>query len=642
MEIHSVLIANRGEIAVRIMRTLKRMNIKSVALYTDIESDDLHVKTADEKYFLGTGSIEQTWLNTARIIKIARQHQVDAIHPGYGFLSENAGFAKACEQAGIIFIGPRSEVIKNMGSKIVSAAFATQAGLPLLPRMEGNHEFLIRNGSKIGYPILVKAAAGGGGKGMVKVENALLLEQAVSTTAAQAKRYFSDDAVYLEKYIQNPRHIEVQILADHHGEIIHLYERECTLQRNHQKVIEEAPATSIDHLIRDQLVESALKLAREVGYTNAGTIEFILDEKMNFYFLEMNTRIQVEHPVSEMITGLDLIEQQIRIARGEKLGFTQSQIQVKGHAIEARLYAEDPARDFIPSPGFVKALVTPPACRVDSAINGSGLVHSCFDPMIAKIIVHEQNREKAIAQLNYSLKNTLIHGIKSNISLLRNIARDPAFSKNDISTHSIVDNRVKWSVETYEKDSIPAVAALFIWLEKFRQGQGWRLAADTIITINGIEHTIYYYPAGDKAINILVNDRHYYFENIMYVDRKITAQCNNATYSFVCSVSWGDVLLQGEEGSYHVVMPETIPLPKVQVNGHETKIVNLKASIFGKVLRINVSDNQKVNMGDPLIVIESMKMENTILAPGDSTVSKVNVKEGDQIIDGQSLIYFEP
>jgi 3-methylcrotonyl-CoA carboxylase alpha subunit len=644
MMIRKVLIANRGEIALRIIRTLTQMNISSVAMYTAIEAHDLHVKQADEAYPLGNGTLADTWLNIPLIIKIARQSGAQAIHPGYGFLSENAAFARACEQAGIIFIGPSSETIEKMGSKITASRYAQKAGIPLLPRMEGGPAELLRNGPSLGFPLLVKAASGGGGKGMIRINSASMLHQAVFSAAEQAKRYFNDDTVYLEKYLQSPRHIEVQVLADQHGNIVHLFERECTLQRNHQKVIEEAPSASLSPSTRDALHTAAVKLAREVGYTNAGTIEFIVDEKQNFYFLEMNTRIQVEHPVTEQITGIDLVKEQLLVAMGEPLSFNQQQVKATGHAIEARLYAEDPGHQFRPSPGTIQKLIFPRSgcVRIDSAIVNEGKVHATFDAMIAKIITYAPNRTRAIEEMDAALNNVLVHGITTNINLLSNIIRDDIFRLNDINTHSITDHLEKWSLKPEKESSRIITAAIFIWLERYCQQKGngaWRLAAHDKLSINNKPMDVFHYPFGSHGITIEAMGESFQLSNIFQEGNKISFLLNNNPGSVVVSYSSRNAIFLVDGVHYHVVLPQAITLPKV-TNGN-VRYADIKASLYGKVLRVNVTEKQKVKSGDSLLVIESMKMENAILAPADHIISSINVKEGDQVSDGQVLICFE-
>jgi 3-methylcrotonyl-CoA carboxylase alpha subunit len=645
MKIKKVLIANRGEIALRIIRTLRRMEIESVALYTAVESEDLLVKTADEAFPLGNGTLAETWLNIALIIDIAKECGADAIHPGYGFLSENPAFARACENNGIIFIGPDGDVIEKMGSKITSSEYARSAGIPLLPRLEGGPSELLEKGASLGFPLLVKAAAGGGGKGMIRIDNAEMLQQAVFSASEQAKRYFADDKVYLEKYVQSPRHIEVQVLADHHGNVVHLFERECTLQRNHQKVVEEAPSVSLTPQTRKELHLAAVNLAKTVGYRNAGTVEFILDEDGKFYFLEMNTRIQVEHPVTELITGVDIVKEQVLIAEGNALSFSQDDLQAKGHAIEVRLYAEDPQNNFRPSAGNIKSVVFPRGSRIriDSAIDGSGKVHANFDAMIAKIIIFAPNRSEAIKEMDQALEKVLVHGITTNINLLSNIIKDEMYLSNNVSTHSIADNIERWA-KKHESHATVA-AAMFIWLERYSKKSGngaWRLAATEKIQINQHKDEFFHHPYGNNGLNLIFKDENHRFENIFVEGNKISFLWNNSPNSVVLSYSERNAMFLVAGVHYQVTLPDAYTLPKTNLAGKINHYSDIKASLFGRVLRVNVSEKQKVKSGDSLMVIESMKMENAILAPADNIISTINVKAGDQVSDGQTLICFEP
>lgn len=644
MIIRKVLIANRGEIALRIMRTLRKMSVESVALYSDVEKDDLHVRSADAAFSLGAGTVYDTWLNIPLIIDIALESGADAIHPGYGFLSENTDFARACEQAGILFIGPGSDVIEKMGSKIEASRIAAEAGVPLLPRLEGDPEYLIRNGNNLGLPLLVKAAAGGGGKGMIRIDEAEMLHQAVYNAAEQAKRYFADDKVYIEKYVLNPRHIEVQILADAFGNVVHLHERECTLQRNHQKVVEEAPSVSLNEKNRKELHEAAVNLAKTVGYKSAGTVEFILDEEGKFYFLEMNTRIQVEHPVTEAITGTDIVEEQIRIAMGMPLSFDQNNVKVNGHAVEVRLYAEDPSQKFLPSAGYIHKIRIPEiqGVRVDTAIVDQGMVHASFDAMIAKIVSHGPDRQNAISKLCNAISRVLVHGITTNLTLLSNILNDKQYITNQISTHSIADNIADWTERRDDASMRIYVAGLFLWLSRYNRlnGSAWRMIAGEKVVVNDQEFQIIHHPKGDDAIIICNDDHNMILENIQIVDDKICFYHNKTPLRFVFSYSGKDAMFLNQGKHYYAAMPKVMILPRLQSDGKMTRIMDLKSTIFGRVLKVNVKADQPVKAGDPLLILESMKMENTLMAMHDSVVSSVNVKEGDQVSDGQTLICF--
>ena len=437
--LQKILIANRGEIALRIVRACRELDIASVAVYSDADRAALHVLEADEAYHLGPAPAVESYLRADLILDVAHRAGVHAIHPGYGFLSENADFAEACEKAGITFIGPPSTAMRALGSKTSARQAADEAGMPRTPGCvhglaspEEAHDVAL----SVGYPVMLKAAAGGGGKGMRAVYRPEDLEAAFATASSEAERAFGSGEVYLEKLIERPRHIEIQILADGHGHCVYLGERECSVQRRHQKVIEEAPSAVVDEDLRRRMGEAAVRLALSAGYTNAGTIEFLLDEDRNFYFLEMNTRLQVEHPVTELITGVDLVHLQIRIAQGEPLPFIQSDLQLRGHAIECRVYAEDPENAFMPSPGRITRLLQPggPGIREDSGIYEGWVVPMDYDPMLSKLIAYAPTRETAIARLLRALDEYVIGGIRSNLGLFRRILRDPEFRAARIDT----------------------------------------------------------------------------------------------------------------------------------------------------------------------------------------------------------------
>ncbi|QHC04211.1 acetyl-CoA carboxylase biotin carboxylase subunit [Anoxybacillus sp. PDR2] len=433
-----VLVANRGEIAARVIRTCQRLGIQTVAIYSEADAASLHVKWADEAYLIGKPRVSESYLNIEKIIEIAKTTKAEAIHPGYGLLSENPAFARRCEEEGIVFIGPNADVIAKMGSKIESRKTMAEAGVPIVPGISfplQNVEEAMSTAATIGYPIMLKASAGGGGIGMQIVHNEEELRKAFEGNQKRATSFFGDGAMYLEKYIQNPRHIEVQLLADRHGNYVYLWERECSIQRRHQKVIEEAPSLFLDEQTRKKMGETAIQAAKYIGYTNAGTIEFLVDEQKNFYFLEMNTRLQVEHPVTEEITGLDLVEEQLRVAAGEKLGYSQEHIQRRGHAIEVRIYAEDP-KTFFPSPGAITAFQLPEGehIRNETAVQSGMVVTPFYDPMIAKLIVKGKNRKEAIDRMLQALDSYQIEGIKTNIPMLKEVLTHPAFQAGHTTT----------------------------------------------------------------------------------------------------------------------------------------------------------------------------------------------------------------
>jgi acetyl-CoA carboxylase, biotin carboxylase subunit len=469
-----ILIANRGEIAVRVIRACRELGITSVAVYSDVDRASLHVRKADEAYPIGPAAAAESYLNIPRILDVARRSGAEAIHPGYGFLSENANFAQACVDCGIKFIGPTAAAMEMMGSKTRARQHMEQAGVPFVPgtsRALESFEEAEEVAAKIGYPVMLKAAAGGGGKGMRLVASPDDLGSALEAARSEAQRSFGDSEVYLEKYIVNPRHIEMQILADEHGNCVWLGERECSIQRRHQKVLEESPSPLVDPDMRRRMGEIAVRVARTANYTNAGTVEFLSDQAKNFYFLEMNTRLQVEHPVTELITGLDLVHLQIRIASGERLPFTQEQVEIRGHAMECRVYAEDPDNNYFPSPGKITLLLAPsgPGIRRDSGIYEGWTVPMDYDPLLAKLIGYGSDRKQTIGRLIRALNEYFVGGIKTNISLFRRILNDAAFQAGNLDT-GYLDRLLAPPAETASVPTrgseIAAVAAgLFALLE---------------------------------------------------------------------------------------------------------------------------------------------------------------------------------
>lgn len=439
---NKILIANRGEIAVRIIRACKEMNIKTVAVYSEADKDALHTRLADEAICIGPASPKQSYLNMKNIIEAASITKADSIHPGFGFLSENSQFAKICEESNIKFIGPTSKVIDLLGNKSNSKEMMKKEGVPVVPGSDGSVKDLkqaILVCEKIGYPVLLKASAGGGGKGIRQVNSFDELETNYNIVKQEAKNAFNDSEIYIEKFIQNPRHVEIQILADEHGNVVHLGERDCTIQRNHQKIIEETPSTIIDDKLRNKMGNAAIKAAKTAGYTSCGTVEFLVDKDKNFYFMEMNTRIQVEHPITEMRTGIDLVKEQIRIAAGEELKFKQKEIVFKGHSMECRINAENPSKNFMPSPGKINEMNLPGGngIRVDTAIYSGYTIPSNYDSMIAKIIVFGVNRNEAISKMKRALEELVIDGVDTNRDFLFDIISNPDFIRGNFDTSFI-------------------------------------------------------------------------------------------------------------------------------------------------------------------------------------------------------------
>lgn len=447
---NKILIANRGEIAVRIIRACKEMNIKTVAVYSEADKDSLHTRLADEAICIGPANSKQSYLNVKNIIEAANITGADSIHPGFGFLSENSNFAKICEESHIKFIGPKSEVIDLLGNKSNAKELMKKEGVPVIPGSNGSIGSIkeaISVCEKIGYPVLLKASAGGGGKGIRIVNSLNELETNYNIVKQEAKNAFNDDAIYIEKFIKNPRHIEIQILADEHGNVVHLGERDCSIQRNHQKIIEETPSTIVDDKLRSKMGSVAIKAAKVAGYTSCGTIEFLVDSDKNFYFMEMNTRIQVEHPITEMRTGIDIVKEQIRIAAGEKLKFKQKEVEFRGHSIECRINAENPRKNFMPCPGKINEVNLPGGngIRVDTAIYNGYTIPPYYDSMIAKIITHGATRNEAISKMKRALEELVVDGIETNRDFLFDIIRTPNFIRGNFDTSFIEKEMFKTS-----------------------------------------------------------------------------------------------------------------------------------------------------------------------------------------------------
>ena len=442
---NKILIANRGEIAVRIIRACKEMNIKTVAVYSEADKDALHVKLADEAVCIGPANSQKSYLNIKNIISAANITGADSIHPGFGFLSENSQFALICEESNIKFIGPKSDVINLLGNKSNAKDMMKKAGVPVIPGSDGSITGIKEAKEiceKIGYPVILKAASGGGGKGIRIVETEAALEQAYNLVKQEAKASVNDDEIYIEKFIRNPRHVEIQILADEHGNVVHLGERDCSIQRRHQKMIEETPSTAIDEKIRNKMGDAAVKAAKTTGYTSCGTVEFLVDDERNFYFMEMNTRIQVEHPITEERTGIDIVKEQIKIAAGEKLKFKQKEVTFRGHSIECRINAENPSKNFMPSPGKITGLYLPGGngIRIDTAIYEGYTISPHYDSMIAKIIVHGATRNEAIAKMKRALEELVIEGVETNRDFLFEIIKTPDFIRGNFDTSFIEKN----------------------------------------------------------------------------------------------------------------------------------------------------------------------------------------------------------
>ncbi|MGH8751528.1 MAG: acetyl-CoA carboxylase biotin carboxylase subunit [Burkholderiales bacterium] len=659
-----ILIANRGEIACRIARTAQHLGIRTVAVYSEADLNARHVAECDEAVLIGPAPARESYLNIGRIVAAAKKTGAQAIHPGYGFLSENAEFAQACAAAGLIFIGPPAAAIRAMGSKSAAKEIMAQAGVPLVPGYHGADQelkTLTRAAEKIGYPVLIKASSGGGGKGMRIVDSAAQLADAIASAKREAASAFGDDQLLIEKYLVKPRHIEVQIFADTQDNAVHLFERDCSVQRRHQKVLEEAPAPGMSASRRKQMTEAAIACARAIGYVGAGTVEFIVDANDAFYFMEMNTRLQVEHPVTEMITGLDLVDWQLRVANGEPLPLKQNQITLNGHAIEARIYAEDPARDFLPATGSIVHLRTPrenAQLRIDSGVRQGDAIGIHYDPLLAKLIVWDQTRAAALQRMHTALKNVQIAGLTTNLQFLARIVNHPAFAQAQLDTGLIERHRAELiPAPAPASNPILALAALSELLRvehaahrtaaassepcsPWNETAGWRLNLDN-------HHTLYFRD-GDILRTVIAHYRnHHYLLELPDVTINASAELNEngelaATLdglrvhaTVVRQPHLISVLYAG--GIHNLIAHD----PLAQAMEQEAGDGNLTAPMSGRIIEVMVKAGDDVERGAALMILEAMKMEHTISAPVKGKVQQVNYVKGAQVNEGAELIVFE-
>ena len=664
-----ILIANRGEIACRVARTAKRLGIRTVAVYSEADARALHVASCDEAWSIGPAHPRESYLRGDRILDVAKKSGAGAIHPGYGFLSENADFARACQRAGVAFIGPPAAAIEAMGSKSAAKMLMEKAGVPLVPGYHGaaqDSAALAKEAGRIGYPVLIKASAGGGGKGMRVVSQAGEFAEALASAKREAASSFGDDRVLIEKYLLRPRHIEMQVFADMHGACLHLFERDCSVQRRHQKILEEAPAPGMSGERRKQMGEAAVEAAQAVGYVGAGTVEFIAEQDGRFYFMEMNTRLQVEHPVTEMITGLDLVEWQLRVAAGEALPLTQEQLSIKGHAIEARIYAEDPARGFLPTAGRVEHLREPQPSshvRIDNGVQAGDEVGVHYDPMIAKLIAWDRDRPSALRRLRTALGEYQITGITTNLSFLCAVTACPDFADADrepgsLDTGLIERNRAALFPEPVPApDEILAIAALSESLRMDREAasiaarssdpyspwhsrHGWRLNEDNY-------HAFVFVDAGQrKQIVAHYRDGGYLLD--LPGGGSVTASARHAQDGAIDAELGGrhsraTVLRRAGEltifaggGSYR------LEFEKPAVTEEEDPSGRLVSPLPGSVIQVLVGSGETVAKGQALMIIEAMKMEHTISAPKRGTVRQIYFSKGEQVAEGAQLFDFEP
>jgi len=646
-----LLIANRGEIARRIIRGAHAMGVGTVAIYADGDADAPFVSEADQAVPLNGRTSSETYLDVAKVLDACAKSGANAVHPGYGFLAENAAFAKAVQDAGLIWVGPSSEAISLMGDKLSARKLMEESGVPMLPAAEINAgEDIKAAAKKVGYPILVKASAGGGGKGMRVVASEDSLQGAVDGARREAAASFGDDTIYLERWLASCRHVEIQILGDSHGNVVHCFERECSIQRRHQKIIEEAPSSAVTPEIREKMGAAAIAAAKAVGYSSAGTVEFLLDGD-NFWFLEVNTRLQVEHPVTEEITGLDLVREQLRVAQGEALGYGQDALQISGHAIEARVYAEDPSNNFLPAPGTV--VVWEPSnsaeARFDSGVESGSVIGIEFDPMVAKVIVHAPTRREAALRLARVLESTRVQGITTNRDFLVSTLREPAFLSGDTTTDFI--DRI--GPESQRSISDEELAESGIAVAMVAQGRrrddakvlktlpsGWRntkMPPETIQFRHGEkEIAVNYRIQRGGGFDVVVGENSYEVELHRWMRDEVELVVNGRR-STTAVTSHGDHwLVHGVNGDV-----ELVELPRFPEGDTEGVTGGLVAPMTGNVLATHVAVGDTVEKGQLLLVLEGMKMEYQITAPEGGTVTTIHVQQGDQVSHGELLIVIE-
>ncbi|MEU2061802.1 biotin carboxylase N-terminal domain-containing protein [Streptomyces sp. NPDC013455] len=642
----TVLVANRGEIAVRVIRTLRSLGVRSVAVFSDADADARHVREADTAVRIGPPPAAESYLSVERLLEAAARTGAQAVHPGYGFLAENAGFARACEEAGLVFIGPPADAIALMGDKIRAKETVAAAGVPVVPG--GRDPGLAEAARELGAPVLLKPSAGGGGKGMRLVRDLTVLEEEIAAARREARASFGDDTLLVERWIDRPRHIEIQVLADGHGNVVHLGERECSLQRRHQKIIEEAPSVLLDEETRAAMGEAAVQAARSCGYRGAGTVEFIVPggDPSQYYFMEMNTRLQVEHPVTELVTGLDLVEWQLRVAAGERLGFTQGDVTLTGHAVEARICAEDPARGFLPSGGTVLLLREPRGdwasplserdperggVRTDSGLSEGTEVGSLYDPMLSKVIAYGPDRPAALRRLRAALAETVTLGVQTNAGFLRRLLAHPAVVQGDLDTglvERVVDELVPTGVpeEVYEAAAAVRLEALRPraggWTDPFSVPSGWRLGGTPKPPAFHlrVQEPVAYTPRGGHDVT---------------ADR-VSVTLDGVRHTFHRAGDW-----IGRDGDAWQVRDHDPVAASLNRAGH-AGADSLTAPMPGTVTVVKVAVGDEVTAGQSLLVVEAMKMEHVISAPHAGTVAELDVAPGTTVAMDQVLAVIAP
>ena len=655
--INSLLIANRGEIASRIIRTCRKMGIKSIAIFSDADSQGLFVKEADVAIHIGENSPAASYLNQDKIIKLAKEHGADAIHPGYGFLSENAGFAKRCEIEGIIFIGPNAAAIEAMGSKSRAKAIMREHDVPVIPGYQGDDqstERLVNEAKNLGFPLLLKATAGGGGKGMRIVHKVADLESNITAAKREGKSSFGDDELIIERYIAKGRHIEFQIFGDKHGNAIHVLERECTIQRRYQKVLEESPSPVMDEELRTIMGDAAVKAAKALNYDNAGTVEFIYDDTTkDFFFLEVNTRLQVEHPVTEEVTGLDLVELQIEVAEGKALPITQEQLKGNGYAIEARLYAEDPSNDFLPATGTVELWDIPKVegLRIETSVKSGSEISIYYDPMIAKIIIWDKSRQSAHRKMAYTLRHLKCLGLTTNQDFLLHLFEQSAIQRGDYDTHYIKDHfdvDAFNQKDTFQKELAAIASTLIDWSSKEQKRtllkalpSGWRSnpyrPQELAYIFDEEELKVKYTSEGDKQFEFQIGEVKRIVSLIEVELTRVSFRVDDIQYQATVAQSGNHLYVHSPQtGNISIIKKDRFPAKEqLKVEG------GYEAPMPSQIVEILVNVGQAVKQDDALMIISSMKMENTIMAEKDGTVAEVYATKGQNVEAGFLLLKVE-
>ncbi|MDQ0991040.1 acetyl/propionyl/methylcrotonyl-CoA carboxylase subunit alpha [Streptomyces sp. V3I7] len=661
----TVLVANRGEIAVRVIRTLRSLGVRSVAVFSDADADARHVRAADTAVRIGPAPASESYLSVERLLEAAARTGAQAVHPGYGFLAENAEFARACEEAGLVFIGPPADAISLMGDKIRAKETVRAAGVPVVPGSSGSglsDAELADAAREIGVPVLLKPSAGGGGKGMRLVRELTALEEEIAAARREARASFGDDTLLVERWVDRPRHIEIQVLADGHGNVVHLGERECSLQRRHQKIVEEAPSVLLDEATRASMGEAAVQAARSCGYRGAGTVEFIVPggDPSSYYFMEMNTRLQVEHPVTELITGLDLVEWQLRVAAGERLPFAQKEIEVTGHAVEARICAEDPARGFLPSGGTVLRLREPQGdgVRTDSGLSEGTEVGSLYDPMLSKVIAYGPDRETALRKLRAALAETVTLGVQTNAGFLRRLLAHPAVVAGELDT-GLVEREVDGLVPDEVPAEVYAAAALLRqaalapgegsgWADPFAAADGWRMGGERAWTAHHLQvpgHdpvTVRVRGTADGGTELLLPGADQPLRGSVSPRRggedRFAFRLDGLTHTFA---ALPDGTWLGRDGDAWQVRDHDPVAASLTRAGH-AGADSLTAPMPGTVTVVKVAVGDEVTAGQSLLVVEAMKMEHVISAPHAGTVAELDVRPGATVAMDQVLAVIAP